>query len=92
MWLALNNKVLTWDNMKKRNKSGCGRCSLCKVSDETITHLLITYPYTSHLWKVLEHELGFTSGWSGSAFEECLRKWNGNAGVKRFKALLVNVA
>ena len=43
MWLDLNNKVLTWDNLYKMNKSGPSHISLFKVNNETTLHLLISY-------------------------------------------------
>jgi hypothetical protein len=42
MWLILNNRVLTWEMLQKRNKIGPGRCSLCKENEETTTHLFLS--------------------------------------------------
>jgi hypothetical protein len=59
MWLALSNKVLTWDNLQKRNKHCPGWRYICKGSEEFISHLLISCSYTSQVWKKLEAITGF---------------------------------
>ena len=43
MWLALSNKLLTWEMLKKRGFEGPGICTLCKLSDEMSYHC---FPYT----------------------------------------------
>jgi hypothetical protein len=40
--LSLSNRVLTWDNCKRRPWQGPGRCILCKKDDEKLDHLLVT--------------------------------------------------
>jgi hypothetical protein len=35
-WLGLRNKLITWDNLQKMNKSSLGRCSLCKEDEEIV--------------------------------------------------------
>ena len=45
IWLSLNNKALTCDNLQKQNKSRTGRCVLCKANEENINHFLILCTY-----------------------------------------------
>lgn len=40
-WLALQNKILTQDNLLKRDQILPSRCSLCKNQLETGNHLFI---------------------------------------------------
>jgi hypothetical protein len=46
IWLLLNNKVLTWDILQKRNKHGPRRCPMCKENEETNFHLIMSCPYS----------------------------------------------
>ena len=32
-WLAIKNKLLTWENLRKRGFQGIGFCSLCKLGE-----------------------------------------------------------
>lgn len=45
MWLALNNKVLTWKMLQKRNKEGPSIFLLCRQGTETTTHLFVDCIY-----------------------------------------------
>jgi hypothetical protein len=44
LWLAMNNKLLTWDNFLRRGWCGPNKCPLCKENQETITHLFVSVP------------------------------------------------
>jgi len=92
MWLALDNKVLTWDNLQKRNKCGPGHCSLCKLNDDIILHLLILCSYTVQVWMEIEHSTGLSNVWSGNSIEECFRRSDGNVAVKSIETLSIIVA
>jgi len=50
LWLVLQRKILTWDNIRRRGFLGPSRCQLCEAQEETIEHLLNNYPFTSRLW------------------------------------------
>jgi hypothetical protein len=57
LWIALNNKLLTWDNGLKRGWIGPGRCSLCKSNSESINHLFIFCPYAAQVMKTVKEQL-----------------------------------
>ena len=44
--LALNNNILTWNNIVWRGFNRPRVCSLCKQVEETFSHLLISCPFT----------------------------------------------
>ena len=44
-WLAINNKILTWENLRKRGFQGLGICILYKKDDELTSHLFGTCTY-----------------------------------------------
>ena len=50
LWLALSNKILTWDNGQKRNWHGPPRCILCKNNEETVDHLFVHSSYSRDVW------------------------------------------
>lgn len=49
-WLDQHEKILTWENLKKRGFAGPSRCQLCGMQEETMNHLLNLCSFTSILW------------------------------------------
>ena len=39
LWLTVNNKLLTWDNLQRRGWIGPNRCALCYSDEEVVSHL-----------------------------------------------------
>jgi hypothetical protein len=56
-WLAIENKVLTWDNSLKRGWVGLGWCVLCRGSEEMVQHLFVNCSYTQKVWHAVCDEL-----------------------------------
>lgn len=52
MWLALHNKVLTWEAKKKRNVHGPGICALCFGTEETTTHIFVECIYINRCGRI----------------------------------------
>ena len=50
MWIGLSNKILRWDNGRKRNWIDPGRCVLCKDNEETTDHLSVKCPFLREVW------------------------------------------
>ena len=50
LWLTVQNRILTWDNLLKRGFTGPSRCTLCMQNEETMEHLLNTCPYSQQIW------------------------------------------
>eukprot|EP00253_Pinus_taeda_P019318 PITA_19318 len=42
LWLVLQRRILTWDNIKKRGFLGPSRCQLCEAQEETTFFGLVT--------------------------------------------------
>ena len=59
LWLALNNKLLNWENIKKRGWNGPSWCALCHSDEETGSHLFVFYSYAESVWKECCRELNF---------------------------------
>jgi hypothetical protein len=49
-WLVLHNRILTWENLRKRGFIGLSRCHLCQTKEETTNHLLDECSYTTEIW------------------------------------------
>jgi hypothetical protein len=49
-WLVLHNRILTWENLRKRGYIGPSHFHLCQVKEETMSHLLNKCSYTTELW------------------------------------------
>jgi hypothetical protein len=52
-WLVLHNRVLTTDNMLKRNCPCNQSCSFYLCMDETTPHLLTSCNYTEAVWNLI---------------------------------------
>eukprot|EP00253_Pinus_taeda_P002816 PITA_02816 len=50
LWLLSHNRILTWDNLRKRSFSGPSICPNCKQAEETANHLLQMCPWGRKLW------------------------------------------
>eukprot|EP00253_Pinus_taeda_P029767 PITA_29767 len=51
LWLLSHNRILTWDNLRKRNFIGPSICLNCKQDEESIIHLMQTCPLGRKLWE-----------------------------------------
>lgn len=51
LWLLCHNKILTWDNLRKRNFHGLSICPNCKQEEETIKHLMLSCHIVQKLWE-----------------------------------------
>jgi hypothetical protein len=49
-WLVLHNRILTWENLRKRGFIGPYHHHLCQSKEETTNHLLDEFSYTAELW------------------------------------------
>jgi hypothetical protein len=52
VWTAILGKILTLDNLRKRNIIVMEWCCLCKKSGESIDHLFIYCEVASEMWNV----------------------------------------
>jgi hypothetical protein len=50
LWLTTQNRILTWDNLRKKGFIGPSMCTLCQQQEETMEHLLNRCPYSQVIW------------------------------------------
>ena len=84
--LALNNKPLTWENLKKRCWNGPRWCALCHSNEETGSHLFVVCSYAETVWKAGCNELKF-QGMHGASLEHKAKAWWDERSVCLFSAL-----
>jgi hypothetical protein len=50
LWLIIHNRILTWDNLRKRGFTGPSMCVLCQSQEETKEHLFNGCSYSQIIW------------------------------------------
>jgi ribonuclease HI len=50
LWLIIHNRILTWDNLRKRGFIGPSICVLCQCQEETKEHLFNGCHYSQAVW------------------------------------------
>jgi hypothetical protein len=75
LWLAMEGKILTWESLQRRGWEGPGRCPLCRMDLETISHLFISCTFTRQVWDTLVVEFKLKCGWVGTNLSEGIKLW-----------------
>ncbi|KAE8773750.1 hypothetical protein D1007_53990 [Hordeum vulgare] len=72
-WLALKNRCWTADGLAKRGLPHLEACSLCDQQEETMDHLLVTFPFAKQVW----HWISVATGRSefSTRNDEILGEW-----------------
>jgi hypothetical protein len=50
LWLLVQNKILTWDNLRQRGFIGPSIFHLCQQQEETMEHILNQCPFSGLIW------------------------------------------
>jgi hypothetical protein len=58
VWSVGLDKILTLNNLRKRQVIVISRCCMCKSSDETVDHLLLHCEVASTLWDAMFSHFG----------------------------------
>jgi hypothetical protein len=87
LWLALNNKLLTMENIIKRGWNGPNWCSLCKASSETISHMFIHCSYATQVFHSVKEKLQAKTDWNKPSLEECVKDWLLDRSVNLYASL-----
>jgi hypothetical protein len=57
MWLALQNVILSKDNLVKQKWKGNKSCAFCS-ENESVQHLFFECSMAKYVWSILAHSLG----------------------------------
>jgi hypothetical protein len=85
LWLLLQNKILTWDNLQKRGFIGPSICHLCHQQAETMEHLLNNCTISVEIWDHATQLLRRTNRDKGNIINT-IRNW----GSGPYKSQLLN--
>ncbi|GKD57224.1 reverse transcriptase zinc-binding domain-containing protein, partial [Tanacetum coccineum] len=80
LWLAIQEKLMTYDRMIKWGYCDMTCCLLCKNNVETHDHLFFNCPFSAAIWKELKLKTRFKSNamlWN-NIVKELAEKQNGN--------------
>lgn len=87
MWLILQNKAPTWENLQKHSFTRPSRCALCKSEEETNTHLFLDCTFTKSIWLEISRSLGPSLIWNGTNILEALQFWLAEQQNQNYKVL-----
>jgi hypothetical protein len=85
LWLALKNRVLTWD--MQGTMLVLNICMLCRNDCETNVHLFVHFPYSQSREKKSKNLTGVDNVWLDNTIEECLRAWFQKKEPSNFRAI-----
>ena len=74
VWTAVLEKILTMDNLRKKNIIVTEWCCKCKKSGESIDHLLFHCEIASEVWNMVCQLFGVTWVMLGR-LKDCLGSW-----------------
>ena len=81
--MAVLGKILTMDNLRKKNIIVVEWCCMCKKSGESINHFLLHCEVAIELWNMVCQLFGVTWVMPGR-MKECLESWRGQRGNRTF--------
>ena len=50
VWLVVRKRILTGENLRKQRIVGPSQCCLCLRAEETMGHILDSFPFTETIW------------------------------------------
>ena len=74
-WLALSNKLLTWDNLQKRGWIGPSICALCCANVDSAQHLFVHYSVWKNLLTHLSEQHHIAPYTQSDNLMEFLENW-----------------
>lgn len=75
LWVLLQDRLKSWDNLSLLGWIGPSQCSLCLQEFESASHIFINCSFTQSLWVKFYQCFGLTLAWEGINVESCLHHW-----------------
>ena len=89
IWMVSENKILTWEKLKRKGWQGPGICMLCKINNEYCDHLFVKFPFTKTVWAKATSFLCVKNWWEGVNFNLVFTSWVLDKTVPTTLAVLV---
>eukprot|EP00253_Pinus_taeda_P022901 PITA_22901 len=77
LWLLMQKKTLTWDNLLRKGFRGPSRCPMCLQEEETMNHLFNSCEWASQLWLWMEAILE-DSDRNRDSIQDSITNWRRN--------------
>eukprot|EP00253_Pinus_taeda_P023451 PITA_23451 len=74
LWLLMQKKTLTWENLQKKGFQGPSKCHMCQQEEESMNHLLNSCEWASQLWLWMEAILEDTDR-NRDSIQETITNW-----------------
>eukprot|EP00253_Pinus_taeda_P028466 PITA_28466 len=74
LWLLMQKKTLTWENLRKKGFQGPSKCLMCLQEEETMNHLFNSCEWASQLWLWMEAILEDTDR-NRHSIQETITNW-----------------
>ena len=73
-WLLLENKILTWKNLRKKGWHGTGFCPLCRKGEDAVEHLFMNCDFSIVVWSYVVGDMIFFVNQGEMGLEENFRE------------------
>lgn len=75
IWLVLENRILTWDNLTPRGFTGPNVCPLRWCAAESCIYLFFDCHYLHRIWDAVKLILPAITAWTGESISCCFHNW-----------------
>eukprot|EP00253_Pinus_taeda_P020626 PITA_20626 len=77
LWLLMQKKTLTWENLRRKGFQGPSICHMCLQEEETMNHLFNSCEWASQLWLWMEAILEDTDR-NRDSIQDSITNWRKN--------------
>jgi hypothetical protein len=88
MWLAAENKILTWKILQHRGWHGAWAMPFMQKASEENEHLFIHCAFTKRVWQKIITSKHYNQTWEGTDLDNCLTNWTKNKTIPSSLAAL----
>jgi hypothetical protein len=87
-WLAVQNKILTWDILQLKGWVGPSLCTLCKQNAKEKSHLFIECTFAKSVWAKCAYILNIKFKWASMSLMDCMNSWTLNKHLSKRLSVL----
>ena len=71
----MENKILTWKNLRKRGWIGPGCLPLCKREEDSVDHMFLSCVFSKAVWALVVEDFKMVFDWGDGHLNESLSSW-----------------